>query len=136
MPEWWRFGGHREYAFHPLVRRGGVDNLQAAEGKVVKTVWTTKSGQTMRFRDMEDSHLLNAIRMLRRNYQRQMLHEALVCDNAYPDGEPDGAAMAAQSEANYAFEEADEQQDIEQHLPIFGGLLKELERRKLEELPI
>jgi len=90
----------------------------------------------MRFRDMEDSHLLNTIRLLRRNYRKQMWHNALVCDSAYPDGEPEGASWAAQSEAEYSFEEADMQEDIERHLPVFGGLLKELERRKLEELPI
>lgn len=101
----------------------------------MRAVWTMKNGQEIAIKDMGDSHLLNTIRLVRRYYGREMLANALAADSYAVDA-PDGASMAAQSEANYAFEEADEQEDIGRHIPVFRCLLAELKRRKLEELDL
>lgn len=102
------------------------------ETKALEAIWTTKTGDKIPVSKMDDSHLVNTIRFVRRNYQAIMLHQAILCDSAYPDGEPDGAAMAAESEARYAFSEAEELNDIQVRVPIYKHLVKEANKRKLD----
>lgn len=93
--------------------------------------WKTKSGEEIPISKMDNDHLLNCERLVRNRYRKQCLHDAYVCECAYPGGEPDGAAMCAEQEASYLSEEADAMEDIEERLPTYAALMKEISRRKL-----
>lgn len=95
------------------------------------TTWKCKDGKFVQIKEMGDSHLVNSIALLRKSYRRICLAGALAADSAYPDGEPDGAAMVAESEARYLFEEAETQEDIAERWPIYGALDKEVKRRRI-----
>jgi hypothetical protein len=97
--------------------------------------WRTKSGKVIPIAEMEDGHLLNTIRLLQRTYARVCLTVSLEA-SGYAATAPDGAAMAAESEADQLMEEAEEQENIGKEYPSFFPLLTEAARRGLDLLPL
>lgn len=84
--------------------------------------WTTKDGQRIRIKDMEDSHLLNTIRFLERTWEKRKA--SMLSDFPCFNGE-----MAQY----YAEQEWDRlaDTDIEEACPIYNDMVDEAERRNL-----
>lgn len=113
-------------------------------GKAI--LWTTRDGQQIPIKDMVDSHLLNTVRMMRRNcdYYRSQLarkyfEEADAC-YSYRGGEY--AEMAAEADGSYAFDRAMYIQRFATDEQILGTfkqwkrLKQEIKKRGLVELPV
>lgn len=66
--------------------------------------WRTKDGRKIRVSAMTDQHVLNTARFCRR--QSASLMRDSFRAGAYASTAPDGAAMAAESEANAAMDQA------------------------------
>ncbi len=60
-------------------------------------MWTTKAGEKMRIRDMRDSHLVNAINLLRRTAGKRLHHERTLF-LFLPPPSADGALQAFERE--------------------------------------
>lgn len=48
--------------------------------------WTTRDGRKIPIGDMTDAHLLNAIRMVRRTFDREMLAACAIAGKFDPEG--------------------------------------------------
>jgi hypothetical protein len=108
---------------------GPIQDSKAAV--CTKTIWVTKEGSRIRVRDLEDSHLLNIIRLLRRNAGRHMLGLEISVLAYLKSDPPDGAYSAA--EDGYAdLLESDVDQFLHETCPTWPALLAEAERRKLQ----
>jgi len=90
-------------------------------------LWKTKDGNILRICDMEDSHLLNAIRLLQRRAEaRRIRNSVFYATCTGPTAE--GAMMAFDQECDQAWSAT-----LEDYLPsIYDNLTDEAERRKLE----
>lgn len=84
-------------------------------------MWTTRNGARLRICDMEDRHLVNTLRMLRR------AHGELV-SSAW------AAACSLQGEmaSYYAEQDIDRLEQVESTHPLFGRLEMEALRRGLK----
>lgn len=86
--------------------------------KPYKSHWQTKEGRLLLPEEMETSHIFNALNMLarlaRKVYLQQAreLHDRSLDAIAYAGTAPDGAAMAAESEAQHMAEQAHEYRDM------------------------
>lgn len=95
--------------------------------------WLTRDGRLVAICEMEDDHLANSIRMIRRGriaagYRWRRSWDAL----AYAATAPDGAAMAAEeSSESYLSDPAAVDEDVEKEIPAFGQLLAEARTRRL-----
>lgn len=58
-------------------------------------VWTKRDGTTVRIADMDDSHLVNTLRMLRRKF---VTPREFLAACRYAQTAPDGAQMAVEQE--------------------------------------
>lgn len=85
-------------------------------------LWTCKDGRKIRIRDMEDSHLLNTIRMLQRAHHRQELE----CIAASSMARGEMAQWSLENEAS-AMAEAGPSRSY----PIYDDLVEEAIRRSL-----
>lgn len=94
-----------------------------------KTTWKTSNGRLIKVSEMEDTHLVNTIKLLRRNAQKLILQELAQMAN-YINNAPDGAAMAAMSEADRIIEMTDDEY-LSHRLPAFDALLLEAVNRGL-----
>jgi HIRAN domain len=91
--------------------------------------WKTKDGREIRIQDMEDSHLLNAHRHVRKTQQN---YDLILYYADHPIWGPrgDGAQMAFESELNVAEEASYEAAVIKPYLE------DEIKKRKLIPLPL
>lgn len=98
-----------------------------------KYVWTTKDGTQIRVRKMTDSHLVNAIRFLRRNAEVAQQHDI---SNA--------ESLASMLSGEIASDDCDAFVDhlknqhpaewLDEHVPQYSTMLREARRRKLVEV--
>lgn len=87
-------------------------------------VWKTKDGRKLRLGDMDTDHLKNAARYARKAWRK--LERQALSAIAYAGSAPDGAADAAEAEADGLGEQAI------RHRLWEGAFLKELKRRGVE----
>jgi hypothetical protein len=85
-------------------------------------MWKTKDGKSIRIRDMEDSHLVNAIRFLARAHERYVRDACAIDVAAIFNGEM--ARMCAEQEQQAALESTPE--DL---FPIYDDLVLEHAKR-------
>ena len=91
--------------------------------------WTTRDGSVVRISEMTDSHIVNAIRMLRRNDLANRIALASCWESAFSDETM--AGIAAQSAADDLFD--DEYSDGPgEFFPVYDDLVREADRRKLK----
>ena len=96
-----------------------------------KTIWETRDGQRIRVRDMDDSHLVNTVRYLRRRFEKLAEFEALrMMLGPRPRG--DIAQMAFDQEIDHLLDPWTVDQLLEDRVVTWPALLAELERRGLE----
>lgn len=84
---------------------------------------------------MDDEHLVNTIRWLRRRNWAARFHISLrraMRALSYAATAPDGAADAAHDYANGVMTEAGRDEILAEKLPVFGALLAEAENRGLD----
>lgn len=67
-------------------------------------IWKTRGGDEIDVRDMTDNHIRNALNMCKGRASALSSLADRAC--AYAMDAPDGAAMAAEQEADYAMDEA------------------------------
>lgn len=92
--------------------------------------WRTRDGEEVAVRDLEDSHLKNVAWLLQRRAAAYKV--ALWFDTmGYSESAPDGAAMAAESEAE-ALDEMDPHEVALMTWPVYGEVVREAERRGLD----
>lgn len=92
-------------------------------------IWRAKDGREIPVSEMTDQHLKHAIAFLERAYSSLCLQWSAMAE-CYAMTAPDGASMAAESEAEALMQEADEQEHIEGEYPIYAVLVAEVERRQ------
>lgn len=98
-------------------------------------VWTTREGHRVRIRDMEDSHLVNTVRFIRRRNRARrfwLSTRAALRAASYAATAPDGAADAAYGSIAYYETEAGKDYLFGERYPIFEKLLAEAARRGLD----
>lgn len=93
-------------------------------------VWRTKDGRVILIREMDDSHLLNTIRFLRRNVTRYQL-ETLEPMFHYAADAPDGAAMAVEMEIAHISDMSDDD-FLAARFPVFVDMLAQVKGRGLK----
>jgi hypothetical protein len=92
--------------------------------------WKTREGVEINICDMTDRHLLNTIKMLKRNYSF-LCHLHAIEAYGYAAYASDGASYYAEQEADILMDEANLQGRIEVEYPIFKDLTNEVRKRKL-----
>ena len=96
------------------------------------TTWTTRDGTVMPIAGMTDAHLAAAIRLVRMKYRSVsdlMAFKAALNLYAYA---ADGAAMAAEEEANLMLDGARQDEFLAERFPVFAALCAEADRRGIE----
>ena len=99
------------------------------------TTWTTRDGTVMPITEMTDAHLAAAIRLVRMKYRSisdLMAFKAALNLYAYAADAPDGAAMAAEEEANRMLDGARQDEFLAERFPVFAALCAEADRRGIE----
>ena len=100
--------------------------------------WTTRDGRNVNVSDMTDSHLINTIRMLRKNAP-SLAYRLLRDMDRYAASAPDGAADCVAMESDLLFDRLLEMyrsvdardKYLSNSIPQWGDLLREAERRGL-----
>jgi hypothetical protein len=90
-----------------------------------KTIWQTRNGKRIPVRKMSDSHIINTIRMLRRNT------EAAKWCTPFPSFGGEMAQAEAENEF-FSLMETDVDDILTTECITFDALLTEAEHRKLE----
>lgn len=96
--------------------------------------WKTKDGRTISIEEMENSHLLNTINFLRRKANPVLKIIALKMAFSafhYAQTAPDGAAMAAEEEANRLLHGEGLDYIHAEESPVFCALMTEASKRGL-----
>lgn len=96
-----------------------------------KTIWVTREGERIPVRKMTDSHLINAIRYLRRTAEVQQMEATLAIGQYLDDDPPDGAWMAATA-AERDLESMDTDEFAAANVPTFEAMLAEAEKRGIK----
>lgn len=94
------------------------------------THWVTKDGERLTITEMDDDHLRNTIRMLRRKADVMKLSEMWNM-GMYMETAPDGAYDACES-AMQQFEDMTPDQYLTMKIPCFTEMLRQAVTRKLE----
>lgn len=95
-----------------------------------ETTWVTKENQTVRVVDMEDTHLRNTIRMLRRREELIRFSECMAMGH-YQETAPDGAYDAIEWELSM-IERMNTDEYLSHAFKCFPLMLSEAKRRNLE----
>lgn len=98
----------------------------------VSGTWKTKDGRTIRIRDMDNQHLANTIRLLRRRAERQRPQVELDLSSFAASCRGDGATDAAESEERMV-----SNMDLEEFCgyvfnDVWHELIEEATRRELK----
>lgn len=94
--------------------------------------WTQRDGTTIVVCDMSDEHLAAAIAMCMRNHRKRVRRRALVIAwhaYSYAVDAPDGAAMAANEEADEYMDGRFDEQILAEASPQFAALVEERQAR-------
>jgi len=97
--------------------------------------WTTRDGRVVRIAEMEDSHLLSTIALLRRRNRagiRARAWRTAMRAGSYAETAPDGAADAAMECVSARLRGDCDDEILAEELPEFAALVEEARRRKLE----
>lgn len=97
--------------------------------------WMTKDGTVIAIRDMEDNHVINCIRFLRRHGRAHLFNIGLSAGHFAATTGGDMAADAAEDAANEAFDTAWDGSRLHEfcldEYPKYRELWAEVERRQL-----
>lgn len=94
-----------------------------------KTIWETKDGKRIKIKDMEDSHLVNTIKFLRRVAEHEIKsNQKAFLGFGYPQGE---MAQDAYDQEERYWNEITEDELIGEHFPCFDNMIEEGKKRKL-----
>lgn len=97
--------------------------------------WTTRDGRRLRVVDMDDNHLLNTVRWMRRHPRTRMFCLLWAFRAArYAESAPDGESMAAESAASEFMDMAlgarlAPDDVVTEAFPVFPHMVAELDRR-------
>lgn len=104
--------------------------------------WKTNSGKKIRICDMEDSHLLNAIKLMQRFGRASALQNWESLESYLCTDPPSGATQTAESELSlfeamlFGTFECPEGGELEDYIlarwPVYAKLLKEAHRRMIK----
>lgn len=92
--------------------------------------WVTRDFRRIAVVDMEDTHLYNTIRMVRRNVEMYKAQETLEMGR-YMENAPDGAYDACALEQRQ-LEEMDREEYLHRRIKPYKRMLAEAERRKID----
>lgn len=94
--------------------------------------WTMRDGRKIRVCDMDDKHLCNAIRLIRRVSAKRAYALAATA-LLYARDAPDGAAMAAEDAADQllAMDSMDAAEEFDES-GLYAAMMDDAERRGLE----
>lgn len=102
-----------------------------ARGAVAEDVWTTRSGRQVRIAKMGDQHLVNTVKVLRREAPEQMYQACLQWDFRLENGPP--VAEAEEWLVGF-YQRADVEEFLRISVQQYSRLLQEVEKRGLFEL--
>lgn len=92
--------------------------------------WTTRDGRTLLIEDMDDQHLVNTIKFIRRGAILRLYRELLTME-IYMEDAPDGARAACEMESK-RLEQMTDDEYITLKVKSFPKMLKEAKKRKLD----
>lgn len=98
-------------------------------------VWITKSGQSIKIKDMSVSHLTNTIKMIRRNvkeYKSQLIEKEIGYLTRF-SGDPDFNAIIA-DDVVYKYTDMEDEEFLINHHPTYKIMLGELQEKVGEAL--
>ena len=98
--------------------------------KPTKKVWVTRDGRRIKVKDMEDAHLVDTVRMLRR-WAKFKVELQVLQFLRLPEPTGDMALMAYDRELDALLERTPDDL-LKQTVRTWPALLRELRRRKLE----
>jgi ketosteroid isomerase-like protein len=102
--------------------------LKNVGGDVVSKMWTMRDGKQIAIRDMTDSHIKNAMRMLERSAKERLEEECFATMGFASMVQGDMASMMIDMELDALFALSEE--DYLYEYTAYGELEKELGRRK------
>ncbi len=113
----------------------GYEELESQRPRPTKTFWVTREGDSIAVVDMEDGHLVNTIRMIRRRALRvKSINEAvLLRGHDSLNGEMAHDALDEEIEAS---RETSADEWATEHVPCYALMLRETVRRNLTVPPI
>jgi len=104
---------------------------EAGKPEMDERTWITKEGREIKVADMDDSHLINTIRMLRRKAGRMKLAAELECISAESMFNGDMAKLSIEQEGARISGMSDEDFLME-HIPPYRRMLREVRIRNLD----
>ncbi|MEK6884630.1 MAG: hypothetical protein AABY22_33665 [Nanoarchaeota archaeon] len=101
------------------------------KSKPTKTIWVTKTGDKIRVKDMENSHLVNVIKYLRKTAQKHFNSElkAAYCVSSMLNGEM--AQLFCEQDIE-RMEDIDIDEELSLEIPCYDLMLNEVFKRGLK----
>lgn len=92
--------------------------------------WETKSGEKIKISELEDKHLINIVKLLKRKFDQEACHNAAVCYGHGFDGDSMASYYAEQEGDNWMEANFEDYLEVCEN-PVVRALIKELDKRKL-----